>query len=268
VRVGVYQFAPVFGDVRSNLMRVEQALADVEADLIVLPELFNTGYTFTSAEEARALAEEVPGGPTTEFLLRLAQKKKMILAGGLAEIDVREGKVFNSAVMAGPEGYIGKYRKIHLFGSEKLWFSPGDLGFPVFDAGGVKLGLMICFDWFFPEAARVLALKGAQIICHPANLVLPFCPQAMITRSLENFVISITANRTGREQRGNFDLRFVGQSQVVDVMGQLKFRLDEEEERAAVTEVDPRRAADKRLNSMNQIWEDRRPEYYLSLAEK
>lgn len=268
MRVGVYQFAPVFGDVSANLNRVEEVLAGVEADLIVLPELFNTGYTFTSAEEARSLAEEVPGGATTEFLQRLAQKKKMILVGGLAEIDPEEGKVFNSAVVVGPEGYVGKYRKIHLFGEEKVWFSPGDMGFPVFDVEGIKLGVMICFDWFFPEAARVLAVKGAQVICHPANLVLPFCPQAMITRSLENFVVSVTANRTGREQRGNFDLRFIGQSQVVDVMGQLKFRLGEEEERVAVAEVDPRRAENKRLNSMNQMWEDRRPEYYLSLVER
>jgi predicted amidohydrolase len=85
---------------------------------------------------------------------------------------------------------------------EALWFCPGDRDFPVFDIGPCKIGIMICFDWFFPESMRILSLKGADVICHSANLVLPFCQDAMVTRCLENHVFAITANRIGMENRG------------------------------------------------------------------
>jgi predicted amidohydrolase len=266
MRVGVFQFAPEFGQVDANIARVEAALAEVEADLMVLPELFNSGYLFESKAEVRSLSEEIPQGNTTQRLMRLAAERNMVIVAGLPEYDSSQDKFFNSAVIVGPTGYIGKYRKTHLFYKEKVWFGPGDLGLTVFDiAPGLRIGVMICFDWFFPEAARSLALQGAQIICHPTNLVLPYCQQAMLTRSLENSVITVTANRVGSEQRDNEDLRFTGGSQVVDVRGELKFRLDEQEEKVAVTEVDPARALEKTLNIHNHLFNDRRPEFYRNL---
>src|SRR5919202_6692477 len=121
----------------------------------------------------------------------------MYLVAGLAEL--HSERCYNSAVVLGPSGFIGTYRKTHLFFEETLLFAPGDTGFPVWQAGGAKIGVMICFDWFYPEAARTLALKGAEVLCHPSNLVLPYCPDAMVTRCLENHLFSVTANRIGSE---------------------------------------------------------------------
>ncbi|NPV90959.1 MAG: acyltransferase [Firmicutes bacterium] len=267
MRVGIYQFAPEFGDIESNLNKAEAALSQLEADLMVLPELFSTGYLFESREELKRLAEEIPGGRTTRALEAIARKKGMGIVAGMAEYDPQQDKYFNSAVVLGPSGYLGKYRKIHLFYKEKKWFAPGDLGYQVFEIKGAKVGVMICFDWFFPEAARVLALSGAQVVCQPANLVLPWCQQAMITRSLENNIICVTANRVGREVRDEEDLGFTGQSQVVDVGGVLRFRLGDQDEASAVIEVDPARAIDKSINVHNQLFNDRRPEWYQNIIK-
>jgi len=266
MRVGVFQFAPEFGNVKANLSRVEDALAEANADLMVLPELFNSGYLFETKKEVAQLSEEIPGGTTTKCLTRLASDRKMVIVAGMPEYDPIQKKYFNSAVVVGPEGYLGKYRKTHLFYKETGWFSPGDLGFTVLNlSSGVRIGVMICFDWFFPEAARSLALQGAQVICHPANLVLPYCQQAMLTRSLENSVITVTANRVGREQRDREDLRFTGQSQVVDTKGQLQFRLGEQEEKLVIVEIDPVLSQNKQLNPHNHLFNDRRPEFYREL---
>ncbi|MEE9543759.1 MAG: nitrilase-related carbon-nitrogen hydrolase, partial [Thermodesulfobacteriota bacterium] len=168
--VGFVQSSPKFGEVGRNVDIALRRVLRADVDLIVLPELFNTGYRFRSLKEAFRLAEEIPDGPTTERLIETASAKKVFIVAGLAE---RKGKkVYNSAVLVGPRGLIGVYRKAHLFSTEKRLFTPGDTPFEVFDIGKAKVGMMICFDWLFPEAARALALKGADIICHPSNLVL------------------------------------------------------------------------------------------------
>ena len=182
MRVGFYQFAPVFGDPAGNVAHVREALSDLEADLIVLPELFNTGYQFVSEGEARDLAEPIPDGETCAALIHLACERGTHIAAGIAE---RDGEaIYNACVLVGPEGCVGRYRKLHLFYEEKRWFQPGQAPPPVFDVDGVRLGLMICFDWIFPETARMLALQGADILCHPANLIFTLCHQAMLIRCL------------------------------------------------------------------------------------
>ncbi len=267
MKVGVFQFAPVFGQVQENIRKAREAISQLEADLVVLPELFNTGYQFVTKEEARALAEAVPDGFTTRSLAETARQKRLFIVAGLAE---RAGeRVYNSAVVVGPQGFVGVYRKAHLFYEEKLWFDPGDGEFPVFDIGPTKIGLMICFDWIFPEVARILALKGAQILCQPANLVLPYCQGAMVTRAIENRVFTITANRVGSEHRKvDEELRFTGMSQVVDPKGQVLFRLGETEETTRVVEIDPARALDKRVNVHNHVFDDRRTDLYARLLDE
>jgi predicted amidohydrolase len=136
-----------------------------------------------------------------------------------------------------------------------------DQGFSVVDHGGVRLGLMICFDWIFPETARSLALAGAQIICHPANLLLPHCPQAMITRCLENRVFAVTANRVGTEARAGQEIKFIGRSQVVSPRGEVLVRASEEE-MLQIIEIDPTAADDKLITPANHVLLDRRPEFY------
>jgi predicted amidohydrolase len=167
--------------------------------------------------------------------------------------------------MTGPDGFIGVYRKTHLFAEEKLWFSPGDTGFRVWQTPIGNIGIMVCFDWFFPESARTLALKGADLIAHPANLVLPYCPDAMPTRCLENRVYAVTANRTGREQRGGKErLEFIGTSEIVSPAGEVLCRAARDSEEFGSAEIDIAAARNKNLNPFNNLFEDRRKEYYTS----
>ncbi|UCF80091.1 MAG: acyltransferase [Acidobacteriota bacterium] len=261
-RIGVFQFAPAFGEVDKNLARVEKAVeASERADLVVLPELFATGYQFVSHAEVGKLAEPVPGGPTTQFLLRLAKERCCVVVGGLAEKDGEA--VYNAAVSVGSNGVLALYRKIHLFAEETVWFRPGDRPLPVFEARGTRVGIMVCFDWRFPEAARTLTLRGTDILAHPANLVHPHCPDAMVTRSLENRVFSATANRTGAEERGGKEkISFTGRSQVVSPEGERLIAMDAEEENFRVVEIDPALARDKHVTPQNDILRDRRPEFY------
>jgi predicted amidohydrolase len=157
---------------------------------------------------------------------------------------------------------VGLYRKVHLYNRETLFFTPGNLGFPVFDLPFGKVGMMICFDWIYPEGARSLALQGAQLIVHPSNLVLPHCPDAMVTRALENRVFTATADRVGRESRGGVELRYIGMSEIVSPRGAILARLGGEKAGTAVAEIDLALASDKQLNEFNNLATGRRPNQY------
>jgi len=266
MKVGFVQLEPSFGSVDKNIEKAEKLIDSADANLLVLPELFNTGYVFTSKEEAIALSEEIPDGKTTQALMRIAKNNDVFLVAGLAEKN--GNKLFNSAVIVSPEGYLGTYRKIHLFFEEKLWFDPGDAEAAVYDIGQYKFGVMICFDWFFPETMRVLSLKGAHIVCHSANLVLPFCQDAMKTRCLENRVFAVTANRTGTETRGEKSLQFTGKSQVISPNADILCQAGSDTEEVEIVDIDMEMAANKRLNEYNDLFADRRPEFYGRLVNK
>ncbi|MDF0651354.1 MAG: acyltransferase [Nitrospira sp.] len=261
VRVGFYQFDPQFGEVAKNLDVVTAKLEQVEADLLVLPELFASGYQFLSEEEAQQLAEPVPDGQTVRRLIDIAKRRKMHLVGGLPE---RSGSsCYNSAVLVGPSGFLGCYRKTHLFFEETLFFTPGDSGFLVWDIGPVKIGIMICFDWYYPEAARTLAMQGAEIICHPSNLVLPNCPDSMPVRCLENRVFAVTCNRIGSEARGGKErLTYIGQSEVVSPKGVIQHRASRDQAELTIVEIDPAEARNKSVNRYNDLFRDRRTSLY------
>lgn len=264
-RAGFVQFRPVFGAPERNLACALDLIDSVEADLIVLPELFTSGYQFTAAREVRELAESVPDGPTVRALAQAARAKNLWIVAGVAERAGRD--CYNSAVVVGPRGWRGTYRKVHLFFEEKRWFVPGAGPFPVYDIGGARVGVMVCFDWFFPEVARALALAGADVIAHPANLVLPYCPEAMITRCLENRVFAVTANRIGAEARGGRRrLTFIGQSEIVAPDGRVLVRAGAEDSRVGLATLDLRAARDKRLNRYNHLLRDRRAALYRPLA--
>ena len=148
IQAGFLQTQPEFGAVEANLSHAKKLWGERKADLLVLPELFNTGYQFQSLAEARNLSEPIPDGPTTRFLMDWARDAGMAIVAGLAE---RDGKIlYNSAVIVGPKGLIGKFRKAHIFDSENNFFEPGNLPFTVFDAGFAKIGIMICFEGGFP----------------------------------------------------------------------------------------------------------------------
>jgi predicted amidohydrolase len=266
-KAGLFQFNPTFGKKEENIKKVFSALSDADLDLLVLPEFFATGYQFVSGQEVAELAEKIPEGYTTKSLINLSRKKNAYIIAGLPENE--GGRFFNSAVLTGPEGFIGAYRKTHLFFEEKLYFSPGDTGFRVWETTAGRIGVMICFDWFFPESMRVLALMGADIIAHPSNLVLPYCPQAMPVRCLENRVFAVTANRVGEEKRKEGQgIKYIGQSLIVSPHGKVLCAADEKEEAVLVAEMDPRDARNKSLNPLNNLFDDRMPEMYLNLTEK
>ena len=161
MKVGYFQNHPEFGEVQRNLEQVASRLGSVDCDLLVLPEFAFSGYQFVSREEVLELSEQIPDGSTTQACLELARRHGMHLVVGLPE--QAGGHCYNSAIVVGPLGFLGCYRKTHLFYEETLFFSPGDSGFKVWDIGSARIGVMICFDWYYPESARTLALQGAEI---------------------------------------------------------------------------------------------------------
>jgi predicted amidohydrolase len=260
MRVGFYQYKPAFGKVSKNLKKVVSVLSNIEADLIVLPELAFTGYYFRDRKEVMQHAEDPTKSSSIDSLIALCREKKFYLVSGFTE--KRKDKCFNSSVLIGPEGLIHLYRKLHLFNTEKNCFDEGDTPLQVNTVMDCKIGMMICFDWVFAEVSRNLALQGADIICHPSNLVLSYCQQTMLTRSLENRVFSITANRTGMEKRPHGELKFTGKSQIVAPNGDLLYRAASQRENIYIMDIDPSNARDKSITALNDVLEDRRPEYY------
>lgn len=263
------QMQPVFGDVAANLAligRVVRVAAAGGAVLLVLPELCTTGYMFADRAEAETLAEPMTG-PTITALIALTAELHVHLVAGIAERD--GAQLFNSAVLIGPRGLIGTYRKVHLWDQENAVFEPGNAGLPVFDTDLGKLGLLICYDLWFPEASRALALQGAEVICVPANWVpipgqrggaaamaLTLCQAAAHVNS----VYVVAADRVGVE-RGQ---PFIGQSTIVAPTGwPLEDPASPTEPALVTARIDP--GTGRRLRTWNQYNDpitDRRPEVY------
>lgn len=259
MNVGFLQFDPVFGKKKENLGQVHTMLNGVKADLIVLPELFATGYTFLSNRELTSLAEPAHGGETYEHMHALSKEMDCCFAYGFAE---RDGDVYyNSAALVAPQGLVGVYRKNHLFFEEKFLFTPGNLGFPIFTYKDVCVGMLVCYDWIYPEAMRTLALKGAQIILHCANLIMSFCPDAHKTRAIENHLFVILANRIGEERRNGKKHSFIGQSEIVSPRGEILIRA-QHDKIVQVMQIDPGIARDKTMNAHNDLFKDRRGDIY------
>lgn len=225
VTVAVGQIEPLFGDVEANLAKTVDAItraSDRGADVIVLPELASSGYMMASREEAFSLAEVAGEGPATTTWKRLAQERGVIVVAGFPE---RLGRrLYNSAIMCLPDGTHTVYRKVHLWDEEALYFEPGDLGFPVVDTAHGRLGMMICYDGWFPESYRTLASAGVDLVCVPTNWV-PIPGQAdgqpgmatilSMAAAHSNGIVVAAADRVGVE-RGQ---EFIGQSLVVSHTG-------------------------------------------------
>jgi len=270
VTVACVQMEPKIGDVAGNVRRSLELIgkaADRGAELIVLPELCNTGYVFQSRVEARSLAERIPGGQTSEAWMKIAAERGLHIVAGITE---RDGdNLYNAAVVIGPEGLVGRYRKVHLWADEALYFAPGDLGFPVFDTPLGRIGCHICYDCWFPESFRLAALQGAEIMCIPTNWV-PIPGQdpkreamaniLVMAAAHSNSVFVAAADRVGTE-RGQ---PFIGQSLIVShtgwpVAGPAS-ATDEEIIVATVNVADARRK--RNWNAFNQVLRDRRSDVY------
>ena len=260
--VAAVQMDIALGDVETNVAKMKHRIQEAvnkDAELIVIPELCTSGYNFKRKPDLESVAEIVPSGPSTSLITKLARKKKITIVYGIPERD--EDKIYNSAVVVGPEGYMGTYRKLHLFNQEKLLFTLGNRPLKVYDIGNYRIGPMICFDWFFPETTRILALQGADVICHSANLVLPYAQQVMPAYSITNRVFTITANRIGAE----LGLRFTGRSQITSPNGIVLAKAKEKTEEILTAKIHIEAARKKTIGKYNHIFNDRRPEMYRDL---
>src|SRR6185312_5822240 len=237
------------------------------AKLVVLPELANTGYMFASREEAFSLAEQIPGGPSVAAWAERAARHGMHIVAGITE---RSGPdLYNSAVVIGPKGYIGTFRKVHLWNEENLFFEPGNLGFPVFHTPIGRIGVAICYDGWFPESHRLAALQGADIICIPTNWV-PIPGQdpkreamaniLVMAAAHSNSVFIAAADRIGSE-RGQ---PFIGQSIIVGSAGwPIGGPASRDKEEIIYAEANLSDARRKRnWNEHNQPLRDRRTDVY------
>jgi N-carbamoylputrescine amidase len=270
IRIACIQMQPTMAKVEANVthsLGLIGRAVELGAKLVVLPELCNTGYMFRSREEAFALSEPIPTGPTVKAWSEIAAKHGLHLVAGICE---RGGdKLFNSAVLIGPAGYIGTFRKVHLWNEENLYFEPGDLGFPVFHTAIGRIGMAICYDGWFPETYRLAALQGADIVCVPTNWV-PIPGQAEGREAMANILAMAAAHsnsiyiacadRVGTERGQPFE----GQSLIVGhtgwpVAGPAS-RDKEEILTADVALGEARRA--RNWNAFNQVLRDRRSDLY------
>ncbi len=275
IRTAVCQYAPVLGDMPANVKKGARAIreaADNGADLIVLPEMANSGYVVFSSNEARSLAERPEDSPALASWQQLAQEYGAYVVAGFGE-RVSDTEFYNSALVLGPSGILGTYRKTHLFYEEKLYYRPGDLGFPVFELPFGRIGILICYDLRFPEASRILALKGADVICVPTNWVSMMTPDRLwdaqgycqanyvaLANAAMNQVFMACADRVG-EERG---VQFLGCSLIIDPAGTpLAGPASKDGEEVLVAEMNlssARRA--KHRNDLNHTWLDRRTDLY------
>jgi len=257
MKIAFLQFEPALNDLQQTLLRLKPLLADaMEADLLVLPELANSGYNFNGKDEAAVTSEEV-GGDFCSFLQRWSANTDTLVVTGLNE---RDGDIlYNSSVLIDGSGVLGTYRKVHLFNREKEFFAPGNLGFPVFPVRGCAVAMLVCFDWIFPEAWRAVALAGAEIVCHPSNLVLPGLAQRGVpAHSLMNRIFCVTANRIGSEG----DLRFTGRSLITNARGDVLYEAGESTSEVHIEDINLAEARDKQVTERNHLFNDRAPRYY------
>jgi len=259
-------------DIERNLERMTGFLRTTTAAgarLTVFPECAVSGYCFGGLEEARPYAQSIPG-PATERMSRACRELNCYAVFGMLEAD--GDRIFNAAVLTGPEGVIGRYRKVHLpYLGIDMFTTPGDRPFAVHAAGELNIGMNICYDAAFPEASRALAILGADLICLPTNWppgAECMAASAVNTRALENAVYYIAVNRVG-EERG---FGFIGRSKIADPSGRTMAESLGIEEEILYAEIDPAKARRKhviRVPGKHEIdrLADRRPEMYGVLVE-
>jgi predicted amidohydrolase len=273
IRVAAVQNDPRLGDVAANLAAIRAKLkeaAEGGAKLVVFPECALTGYGFASKEEGLAVAETIPGGPSLRAIQEDCKKLEVFAVVGMLERDGQ--RLFNACALIGPEGAVGSYRKVHLpyLGIDRFT-DPGDRPFAVHDAGGVKIGMHICYDGSFPEAGRVMTLLGAELLVLPTNWPRHSecaAEHMMICRAMENVVYAMAVDRVGEEA----GFRFIGRSSIVDTTGAVLAQAGPDSEEILFADIDPARARVKRLVRVPGLHEidriaDRRPRFYTPLVE-
>jgi len=265
--LAVVQFTPRFGEKGKNLSRMQELVTGIAADIMVFPELCTTGYFFVSREEAAEVAE-TGSGQSSQFFREMAQQKNAVVIAGFAERHRK--KIYNACLIVIPESrglYV--YRKTHLFYKEKNCFDPGNTGFFVVKdkQRDIAIGPMICYDWRFPESARVLTLMGADLIVCPSNLITDAWRRVMPARAIENNVYLAVANRVGMEKRKGEVLRFKGNSAIYDYSGRQLKKAGKKRDEVLLAEIYPAMTRDKSFNPINDVLADRQPQHYSALTK-
>jgi predicted amidohydrolase len=270
IKLACVQFAPVLGALDANLASMGRLIRRAHAlgaSIVVLPELADTGYMFETSEEVAAVATAIPDGQTTQFVCRLANELQIHIVSGLAELD--GDHFFNTAILCGPSGYIGKYRKLHLWNRENLFFQKGDLGLPVFATPLGTIGIAICYDSWFPETFRQIALKGGDLVCVPTNWV-PMAGHGEKSESMANILHKAAAHSNGLyiacaarigTERKQF---FIGQSVIIGPDGwPLAGPASQDDEEVLIASISlGTLERQRRLNAFNDVLHDRRLDVY------
>lgn len=268
IKVAALQMEPHVGDKEGNLKRsaelIEKA-ASQSAKLVVLSELCNTGYVFNNRTEVETAAEEVPGGVSCNLWQEKAEELGVYISAGIAER--HRDSLYDSAVLIGPEGHLGTYRKLHLWDEEKLFFEPGDLGLPVFKLPFGRVGMMICYDGWMPEVTRILALQGVDLICDPTAWVEvpplmtpdhPLAPEVHMAQAHMNNIYIICCARIGTER----EVRFLGSSCIVGPSGFVSGPASPFKEEIVTGELNLMKARYKNWSQLANPISDRRIDVY------
>lgn len=272
MKIAGVQMDVILGEVDANVATMIDRLNETTAagvQLTIFPECAATGYCFESLEEALPYAESIPG-PITERMSAACAELKTFAVFGM--IEKHENGVFNAAVMVGPEGVISSYRKVHLpFLGVDMFATYGDRPFAVHGAGDLKVGLNICYDSAFPEASRVMAIQGVDLVALPTNWppgAECVAEHTINTRAMENAIYYAAINRVGTE-RG---FTFIGKSRICGPGGETLATGSASEEEILYAEIDLERARNKRItrvpgkHAIDRL-ADRRPEMYGLLTE-
>ncbi len=262
MRIAVIQFAPILMDKEKNQSKILSYINSIDSQLLIFPELCLSGYYFLNRHEVSKIAEL----PTGEIISELQTLSTILNKGIVIGFPEKDGeKLYNSCAVILPDKTKRRiYRKTHLFYKERFCFDSGDTGFFVIDEPewDIRIGPMICYDWRFPESARTLALKGADLIVCPSNLVTNVWQNALSTRALENNVYMAVANRIGSETRNNETLIFNGDSAIYDYKGEVLCKAGQNDEEVIISEIEPAKTRKKSFNDYNDILTDRRPDMY------
>jgi N-carbamoylputrescine amidase len=265
IRIAAVQHSRAIGDIEYNLENMWKwsvQAANEGAQIVAFPELSNVGYICCGAnDDFFDLAEVIPGD-TTNYYLKIAKELNIHLVAGLYERDPISHSYYNSAVIVGPKGLIGRYRKRHIPSKptflEKYYFSPGNLGYPVFDLGFCRVGITICYDRHFPECYRHMALNGAEIVFSINNTgsthSIRVWDSIMSCNAYCNGIFVVQVNAIGKEGE-NF---LHGQSAIVNPFGEFSAHAEAEEQLIiADCDLSIMQAARKNLGSVRDVvWAD------------
>lgn len=235
MKIGFFQYGVTARNPEANYSHIAGILQNYQCDLLVLPELFTCGYSFANVSEIMPFAEVLTDSKTVKFLQNLAGHLGGNVSGSIPEFS--DGKLYNTAILVNADGLVGQQRKVHLPEYEKQFFTGGDSIATWELPNNAKVGMISCFDCWFPQFGSLLKQNGAQIFCNSSGFGGDVTPAILPTRARENQVFIISCNRIGAEMFGNEVEEFCGKSQIISPDGKI---LDSagNKEKLAIVDID------------------------------